>query len=179
MSNLPPEIVDVNSTLVYYRGLFNPTSTHASILPWHKSLFTIPNGDFVLTRVTVRDRTAHDRLYFEILNDPNSQNPNLFVIDQYDGAIRPAKISSSSLFSSNYLQQNISTEELENLERQKALAAATTTNALENSIVRLDSGNYVLRVRVTNGSLSAEADLHIKVGFVLANVYGKCFIDLL
>ncbi|CAH8550608.1 unnamed protein product [Schistosoma mattheei] len=150
MSNLPPEIVNTNSTLIYYRSLhdWNENYFHESS---SKQDISEQISDKTICRITVKDRTAHDRLFFELLKD-NTSMSNLFSVDQYDGTIRPAmKISSNSDTSRS------------NLYDTSTSSRKPILNRFHNSLIHLDSGNYPLRVRVTNGTLTSEATMHIKV----------------
>lgn len=100
-------------------------------------------------RVTVRDRTAYDQLFFELLPDPSAAQ---FIIDQYDGSIyvKPTPTSVESRVSAA-VEKDPSLEWLEPaLPRLPAMA-------------QLNSGEYRLRVRVTNGSLSSNNTIHLKV----------------
>ncbi|VDP46192.1 unnamed protein product [Schistosoma margrebowiei] len=147
MSNLPPEIVNTNSTLIYYRSLhdWNENYFHESS---SKQDISEQISDKTICRITVKDRTAHDRLFFELLKD-NTSMSNLFSVDQYDGTIRPAmKISSTSR---------------SNLYDASTSSRKPILNQFHNSLIHLDSGNYPLRVRVTNGTLTSEATMHIKI----------------
>ncbi|CAH8589461.1 unnamed protein product [Schistosoma rodhaini] len=149
MSNLPPEIVNTNSTLIYYRSLYdwNTNYFHESS---SKQDISEQVSDKTICRITVKDRTAHDRLFFELLKD-NTSMSNLFSVDQYDGTIRPAmKISSNPDTSRSNLYDT-------------STSRKPILNQFHNSLIHLDSGNYPLRVRVTNGTLSSEATMHIKV----------------
>lgn len=150
MSNLPPEIVNTNSTLIYYRSLhdWNENYFHESS---SKQDISEQISDKTICRITVKDRTAHDRLFFELLKD-NTSMSNLFSVDQYDGTIRPAmKISSNPDTSRS------------NLYDTSTSSRKPMLNQFHNSLIHLDSGNYPLRVRVTNGTLTSEATMHIKV----------------
>ncbi|CAH8556143.1 unnamed protein product [Heterobilharzia americana] len=143
MSNLPPEIVNTNSTLIYYHGAYNANIMNNNAgSTASKQEQSIQNKDAVIARVTVKDRTTHDRLFFELINDDTS-NSNLFSVDQYDGTIRSAATLSSSDSSSR--------------------SSKAGTNSLHYSLIHLDSGIYPLRVRVTNGTLTSEAVIHIKI----------------
>uniref|UniRef100_A0A5K4FEY1 Cadherin n=1 Tax=Schistosoma mansoni TaxID=6183 RepID=A0A5K4FEY1_SCHMA len=149
MSNLPPEIVNTNSTLIYYRSLYdwNTNYFHESS---SKQDMSEQISDKTICRITVKDRTAHDRLFFELLKD-NTSMSNLFSVDQYDGTIRPAmKISSNPDTSRSNLYDT-------------STSRKPILNQFHNSLIHLDSGNYPLRVRVTNGTLTSEATMHIKV----------------
>ncbi|XP_018651928.1 putative cadherin [Schistosoma mansoni] len=149
MSNLPPEIVNTNSTLIYYRSLYdwNTNYFHESS---SKQDMSEQISDKTICRITVKDRTAHDRLFFELLKD-NTSMSNLFSVDQYDGTIRPAmKISSNPDTSRSNLYDT-------------STSRKPILNQFHNSLIYLDSGNYPLRVRVTNGTLTSEATMHIKV----------------
>ncbi|CAI2730250.1 unnamed protein product [Schistosoma spindalis] len=150
MSNLPPEIVNTNSTLIYYRSLhdWNANYFHESS---SKQDISEQISDKTICRITVKDRTAHDRLFFELLKD-NTSMSNLFSVDQYDGTIRPAMKISSNPDTSRSNLYDTSTSSLKPI-----------LNQFHNSLIHLDSGNYPLRVRVTNGTLTSEATMHIKV----------------
>ncbi|CAH8521239.1 unnamed protein product [Schistosoma turkestanicum] len=150
MSNLPPEIVNTNSTLIYYRSLHDSNMNYFPASSSSSSKYDISdqNSDKTIGRITVKDRTAHDRLYFELLND-NTSTSNLFVVDQYDGTIRPVmkRLSHSVTSHSNLYDAS----------------SKPVINQFHNSLFHLDSGSYPLRVRVTNGTLASEATMHIKV----------------
>ncbi|VUZ45960.1 unnamed protein product, partial [Hymenolepis diminuta] len=153
-SNLPPEIVNSNTTLVIFRD------TSGSNAPSLKHRFDLDNSLTVtippkvqhspLMRVTVRDRTAYDQLFFELLSDPSAAQ---FIIDQYDGSIyvKPSTPRPVESRVSAAIEKDPSLEWLEPaLPRLPAMA-------------QLSSGEYRLRVRVTNGSLSSNNTIHLKV----------------
>lgn len=153
-SNLPPEIVSSNATLVIFRD------TSGSSAASYKNRFDFDTSLTVtkapksqespLMRVTVRDRTAYDQLFFELLPDPAASN---FIIDQYDGSIyvKPSTPRPVDSGSSAVVDKDPSLEWLEPaLPRLPAMA-------------QLNSGEYHLRVRVTNGSLNSNNTVNLKV----------------
>ncbi|CDS40649.1 fat cadherin tumor suppressor [Echinococcus multilocularis] len=153
-SNLPPEIVSSNTTLVVFRD-----SSGASAFSL-KSRFDFDNSmtatkllkahDPPLMRVVVRDRTAYDQLFFELLTEPSTAQ---FVIDQYDGSIHVKSITSRTIKSTvpSAPQKDPSLVWLEPVLPKLPLMA------------QLNSGEYRLRVRVTNGSLSSNNTMFLKV----------------
>lgn len=151
-SNLPPEIVNSNTTLVIFRD------TSGSTPPSLKNRFDLDTALAVtkspktppLMRVTVRDRTAYDHLFFELLPDPSAAQ---FIIDQYDGSVYVKPITVRSVHSnvSATVGKDPSLEWL-----KPALPRLPT-------MAQLNSGVYRLRVRVTNGSLSSNSTINLKV----------------
>ncbi|VDN99563.1 unnamed protein product [Rodentolepis nana] len=153
-SNLPPEIVSSNTTLVIFRD------TSSSTAPSLKRRFDLDNSisatkaqkaqDSPLMKVTVRDRTAYDHLFFELLPNPFAAH---FIIDQYDGSIYVKSSTSGPMESgvSATIEKDPSLEWLEPSLPQLPVLA------------QLNSGDYKLRVRVANGSLSSNGTLHLKV----------------
>ncbi|THD27797.1 Protocadherin Fat 1 [Fasciola hepatica] len=141
-ANLPPEIVRGNATLTYYRGGGRGSTF---VAPSHSSA---TQADLVIARVTVKDRTAHDRLTFELL--PDSPSAGLFRVDPYDGTVRSA--------SSTGMAADASTEP----GPDSRLSLVSVVRKVP-PLSRLDSGLYPLRIRVTNGSLASEETLYIRV----------------
>ncbi|KAA3679838.1 protocadherin Fat 1/2/3 [Paragonimus westermani] len=146
-ANLPPEIVRGNATLTYYRGSYavsDPMSVPSDDL----------SANLVVARVTIKDRTAHDRLTFELL--PDSPGSTLFRVDRYDGTVRSA---SSAARSDAHSTANTDhpTHGQSNGYRHPVYPILSTP------LSRLDSGLYPLRIRVSNGSLSSEETLFIQV----------------
>uniref|UniRef100_A0A183AB38 Cadherin domain-containing protein n=1 Tax=Echinostoma caproni TaxID=27848 RepID=A0A183AB38_9TREM len=140
-ANLPPEIVRGNATLTYYRG------GSGSGVGSFTSSSLITSADLVVARVTVKDRTAHDRLTFELL--PDSPSAGLFRVDAYDGTVRSVSPTGTLAASSPPGSDDRS--------------APGPLRRKTSPIGRLDSGLYPLRIRVTNGSLATEETLYIKV----------------
>lgn len=104
-------------------------------------------------RVVVRDRTAYDQLFFELLTEPLTAH---FVIDQYDGSIHVKSITSRTIKPtiSSAPQKDPSLVWLE-----PALPKLPLTT-------QLNSGDYRLQVRVTNGSLSSNNTMFLRVSLV-------------
>nr|VZI52403.1 unnamed protein product [Spirometra erinaceieuropaei] len=141
-SDLPPAIVSSNTTLTFYRG---PLAYWA-----RREQMGRPFP--ALTRVTVKDRTAYDRLVFELL--PNdSPATNFFHIDTYDGTVR-IRPSASLPNQSETGRRGPRDPEMALLESQLVLFSP---------LAKLESGTYHLRVRVTNNSLSAEGTISINL----------------
>ncbi|VDQ02633.1 unnamed protein product [Trichobilharzia regenti] len=169
MSNLPPEIVNTNSTLIYYRGsaynnnnknMLNTGITESTTAKQEQ------NYDTTIARITVKDRTTHDRLFFELLNnDDNMSITNLFSVDPYDGTIRSAGGGGGTLSSSSSstLQSTLRDTSSSSSSSSQPTSTKPETYSFRNSLIHLDSGLYPLRVRVTNGTLTSEAVMHIKV----------------
>lgn len=150
-SNLPPEIVRGNATLSYYRGNGGGSMFAAP------SQNPITSADLVIARVTVKDRTAHDRLTFELL--PDSPSAGLFRVDPYDGTVRSASSVRTPVASTDR-------------DPNSRLSALAPLAPKVPPLSRLDSGIYPLRIRVTNGSLASEETLYIRVsGFTLFDAF--------
>ncbi|KAF6778083.1 hypothetical protein AHF37_02771 [Paragonimus kellicotti] len=146
-ANLPPEIVRGNATLTYYRGSYvvsDPMSVSSDDL----------STNLVVARVTIKDRTAHDRLTFELL--PDSPGSTLFRVDRYDGTVRSASSAARSDAQSTATATHLIHGQL-NGYRYPVYPILSTP------LSRLDSGLYPLRIRVSNGSLSSEETLFIQV----------------
>uniref|UniRef100_A0A158R7Q9 Cadherin domain-containing protein n=1 Tax=Taenia asiatica TaxID=60517 RepID=A0A158R7Q9_TAEAS len=153
-SNLPPEIVSSNATLVIFRD------TSGTSIPSLKNRFDLDNAVTTtklpkaqnppLMRVVVRDRTAYDQLFFELLTKPLTTH---FIMDQYDGSIHVKSTTSRTIKStiSSASQKDPSLVWLE-----PALPKLSPT-------AQLNSGDYRLQVRVTNGSLSSNNTMFLKV----------------
>ncbi|KAF8568835.1 hypothetical protein P879_01813 [Paragonimus westermani] len=146
-ANLPPEIVRGNATLTYYRGSYavsDPTSVPSDDL----------SANLVVARVTIKDRTAHDRLTFELL--PDSPGSTLFRVDRYDGTVRSASSAARSDAQSTASTDNPIRGQFNGYRHP-------VYPILSTPLSRLDSGLYPLRIRVSNGSLSSEETLFIQV----------------
>ncbi|VDK30170.1 unnamed protein product, partial [Dibothriocephalus latus] len=154
-SDLPPAIVSSNTTLTFYRG---PLTYWA-----RRSQMGKPSAP--LTRITVKDRTAYDRLLFELLPNDSPAAANFFHIDAYDGTVRIRAASANSVNQSKASQRGLKNPELALLEPQLVFFSP---------LVKLESGTYPLRVRVTNNSLSAEGTITIKVcSFCMHSCFGS------
>ncbi|KAF5401714.1 hypothetical protein PHET_04950, partial [Paragonimus heterotremus] len=146
-ANLPPEIVRGNATLTYYRGSYvvsDPMSVSSDDL----------SANLVVARVTIKDRTAHDRLTFELL--PDSPGSTLFRVDRYDGTVRSASSAARSDAQSTATANHLVHEKFGGYRYP-------VYPILSTPLSRLDSGLYPLRIRVSNGSLSSEETLFIQV----------------
>ncbi len=151
-SDLPPEIVSSNTTLAVYRGSAGALSRPRFDLDNSVTATKPPKSrDLPVVRVTVRDKTAYDRLFFELLPDPSAA---YFVIDQYNGGIKvrpPVEQIGPGVAPASHQQTDHSISWLE-----PALPKLSP-------LAQLNSGVYQLRVRVTNASLSANDSIFIKV----------------
>ncbi|CAL8080614.1 unnamed protein product [Calicophoron daubneyi] len=159
-ANLPPEIVRGNATLTYYRG-----SVGSQVEPQLNSRLEQSEmaTDLVIARVTVKDRTAHDRLNFELL--PDGPGMALFRLDRYDGTIRSAPTTGTSDAQSATSMQD----------QQQPSTVFRPTSFLP-PIAKLDSGVYPLRIRVTNGSLASEEVVYIKVVAITEEMLGSSVV---
>ncbi|TGZ60509.1 hypothetical protein CRM22_008469 [Opisthorchis felineus] len=154
-ANLPPEIVRGNATLTYYRG--------STAWQHHLGSTTTVVGaiddlisNLVVARVTVKDRTAHDRLTFELI--PSSPSASLFRVDRYDGTIRSAFTSGKS-----DAQSVASFKPTDGAFQDAKPVSNPMYSSLATPLSRLDSGLYPLRIRVSNGTLASEEVLYIQV----------------
>uniref|UniRef100_A0A5K3EQH2 Cadherin domain-containing protein n=1 Tax=Mesocestoides corti TaxID=53468 RepID=A0A5K3EQH2_MESCO len=148
-SNLPPEIVSSNSTLVVFRNITGSSLGprfdlgHSMTSTKSQKLHDVP-----VMRVTVRDRTAYDQLFFELLEPAAPQ----FVIDQYDGSIRlRPRLEPGRSVTAPPPQSDPSVSWLEPALPKLPPAA------------QVNSGDYRLQVKVTNGSLSTNDTMFVKV----------------
>ncbi|VEL35267.1 unnamed protein product [Protopolystoma xenopodis] len=188
-SNLPPEIVRGNATLTYFAGISRFGSLHESESHYsYSSTGFSPAPPPPIARVTVKDRTAYDRLVFELV--PGSPGTQLFRVDRYDGSIRPA-IPGGSVAGvsrkgavSGFDWHDIGTDggsrpsasrggvdnEIldDSLDRSYKAGSSINSFSLDmwRSLTRLDSGIYPLRIRVSNGSLSSEETIFIRVSAI-------------
>ena len=154
-SNLPPEIISSNITLTVFRDSSGSSSlslkTPINLLHTMISMKSPKTQDYPLIQVTVRDRTSYDQLFFELIPDPSTTD---FVIDRYDGSIfiKPTASELSDPIISTMASKDPSFVWLE-----PALPKIS-------SMAQLNSGDYRLLVKVTNGSLSSSNTIFLKVG---------------
>lgn len=159
-SDLPPEIVNSNTTLVVYRG-----STVASLSTKPRftddglssttsstSQTTMSQG-VAVAQVAVSDRTTFDQLFFELLPDPVAATH--FIIDQYTGSIRVQPLPDHSTAvppppDVDYRIDHSVSWLKPNLPKLQPLA-------------QLNPGLYELRVRVSNASLRSNGSIYLKV----------------
>lgn len=157
-SDLPPEIVGSNTTLSYYRGSQLPVHGDRKVKP------TVP-----VARVTVMDRTAYDRLVFELL--PETPAAAHFQIDRYDGSIRVRVSGSVDDVEIGQISYPSSTTG----GRDSPLAFLEPSLRSVSPLAHLNPGVYPLRVRVTNGSLSVDETIFINVSvftiFAMHSIY--------
>ncbi|VDM31294.1 unnamed protein product [Hydatigera taeniaeformis] len=153
-SNLPPEIVSSNTTLVIFRdssGTSIPSVKNRFDLDIAMATTKLPKAqDPPLMRVVVRDRTSYDQLFFELITEPLTTH---FDIDRYDGSIHVKSTTSKSTKSTA----------LSAPRQDPSLVWLEPVLPKLSPITQLNSGDYRLQVRVTNGSLSSNNTMFLKV----------------